>query len=65
MAFDGIQPKRNPFGFGSALGAFLKYLYSAILCTGKLISHMKANSRNPQNIPPAKYSILLYSLECC
>ena len=30
MASDGIQLKREPFGFGSALGAFLDYLYSAI-----------------------------------
>ena len=36
MASDGIRPDRAPFGFGSALGAFLKYLYSAILRTGSM-----------------------------
>ena len=35
MASDCIRPEREPFGFGSALGAILKYLYSAILCTGR------------------------------
>ena len=33
MACDGVLPKREPFGFGNALGIFLKYLYSVILCT--------------------------------
>ena len=35
MAFDSIRPERELFGFGSALGTVLKYLYSAILCTGR------------------------------
>ena len=41
MASGGIRPEGEPFGFGSALGAFLKYLYSAILCTGCMnyVSH--------------------------
>ena len=35
MASDGIRPGREPYGFGSELGTFLKYLHSAILCTGR------------------------------
>ena len=34
-ASDSIPPEREPFGFGNALGTFLKYLYSIILCTGR------------------------------
>ena len=34
MASDGIRLKREQFGSGSALGTFLKYLYSAVSCTG-------------------------------
>ena len=36
MASDNIRFGSEPFGFGSALGAFSKYLYSAILCTGHM-----------------------------
>ena len=39
MAFDGIRSEKGPFGFGSALGPFLRYvyrdLYSALLRTGR------------------------------
>ena len=35
MASDSIGPKRKLSEFWSALGAFLKYLYNAILCTGR------------------------------
>ena len=31
MAFDGIRTEREPLGLGSTLGAFLKYLYNAIV----------------------------------
>ena len=36
MASDGIRPDIAPFGFGSALGDFLKYLDSTIFCTGSM-----------------------------
>ena len=35
MASDGIRPDREPSGFGSGLGTFLKHSYSAISCTGR------------------------------
>ena len=35
MASDDILPEREAFGFGNALGTFLKYLYSVSSCTGR------------------------------
>ena len=40
IASDGIRPEREPFGFGSALGTTLKYLYSAICVLDVRIVYM-------------------------
>ena len=78
MVLDDIRPEREPFGFGSAVGAFLKYLYRAILCTGhmyiitwrwnhfrwKLLSQMKANSWNLRIIRPVKYKHFIVWVIC-